>query len=85
MVDMPHPCRTRDDTGGNPKYKMHACDSVDSAQTLCGLSTVVDVDVLAGYTSLCRTCFPRSREEAWTKENGGNPGDAIDGRQEEVG
>jgi hypothetical protein len=82
MIDMVHPCRSREDTGGNPKFKMHACALEDSTETICGLPTVIDVNVLAGYTSLCRTCFPRVREEAWTKEGGGNAGDAIEGRED---
>ena len=99
---MPHPCRTRLDTGGNPKYKMHLCDAEDSPETTCGLKEVFEVGIVGGFTSVCRTCFPRVREEAsteegppehawkmvareepWTKEGGGNPGDAIEGRTEE--
>lgn len=79
---MVHPCRSGVDTGGNPKYKMHACASEDSTVTVCGLPQVIEVNVLAGYTSLCTTCFPRSREKAWTKDGGGDAGDAITGRTE---
>ena len=82
---MVHPCRSGKDTGGNPKYKMHACAFEDSKETICGLPNVIEVNVVAGYTSLCTTCFPRAREDAWTKEGGGNPGDAIAGRTEEEG
>jgi hypothetical protein len=82
-----HPCRSGKDTGGNPppyataaaaapKFKMHACDSEHAEVTLCGLGDVLDVGVVAGYTSLCKTCFPRLREEAWTAEHG-DPGDPI--------
>jgi hypothetical protein len=76
---MVHPCRASSDTGGNPSFKMHACSSKDSKVTLCGLEMPLEVDVLAGYTSVCRTCFPPTREEAWTAENE-NPGDPIGGR-----
>lgn len=79
---MTHPCRSLADKGGNPKYKMHACATADSTHTICGLDTVTDVNVLAGYTSLCRTCFPPTREAPWTSDTG-NPGDAIEGRTEE--
>jgi hypothetical protein len=76
---MVHPCRSRADSGGNPSVKMHACSSEHSTVTLCGLTDVGDVDVVAGYTSLCRTCFPRLREVAWTPQND-NAGDGIEGR-----
>ncbi len=33
---MVHPCRSLADTGGNPKYKMHACATTDSTQTDAG-------------------------------------------------
>ncbi len=80
---MVRPCRSKADTGGNPTFKMHACDSEQSTTTLCGLE-VVDVDVVAGYTSLCRTCFPPKREKAWTPDFE-NAGDEIvgEGRGEE--
>jgi hypothetical protein len=71
-------CRSVRDTGGNPIFKMHACDSDDPTVTLCGLDQVTDVGVLAGYNFMCRTCFPPSREKAWTPENG-NSGDEIVG------
>jgi hypothetical protein len=58
---------------------MHACSSEQSTVTLCGLSDAADVDVVAGYTSLCRTCFPPGREEAWTTQNN-NAGDRIEER-----
>ena len=82
---MPHPCRSRADTGGNPSFKMHACGSEDSMETLCGLPEVADVNVLAGYSSLCRTCFPPRREPAWTGSgpDEGNPGDNITGEGRE--
>jgi hypothetical protein len=75
---MVHPCRASADTGGNPSFKMHACSSEESEVTLCGLRTPLEVDVLAGYASMCRTCFPPKREEAWTAENN-NSGDPIEG------
>lgn len=75
---MVHPCKSSGDTGGNPTFKMHACSSEKSTSTLCGLPTG-EVNVVAGYTSLCRTCFPPAREVAWTAEND-NPGDRIEGR-----
>jgi len=57
---------------------MHACATEQSTITLCGLEAS-EVGVTAGYTSLCRTCFPPSREVPWTKESG-NRGDRIEGR-----
>jgi hypothetical protein len=79
---MPHPCRSAADTGGNPTFKMHACYSEHSTETLCGLPDVVDVNVLAGYSFLCRTCFPPRRELPWTDENN-NAGDRIEGEGRE--
>ena len=79
---MVHPCRSLADTGGNPKYKMHACATTDSTQTVCGLPQVIDVNVLAGYTSLCRTCFAQRRETPWTNTTG-DQGDVVSGRLEE--
>ena len=84
---MPHPCRSGEDTGGNPlpsasgaaaapRFKKHACVSKQATHTLCGLGDVRDVDVVAGYKSQCTTCYPRERELAWTPAQG-NPGDLI--------
>ncbi len=80
---MVHPCRSAADTGGNPRYKMHACDSENSKYTVCGLEQVIEVNVLAGFTSVCRTCFPRLREPAWDKDGNGEQGDRIENRLEE--
>lgn len=77
---MVHPCRSGSDKTGNPRYKMHACALEDSTVTICGLPNVVDVNVLAGYTSVCRTCFPPAREVPWDDDHE-NPGDAIEGRE----
>jgi hypothetical protein len=77
---MTRPCKSREDTAGNPTVKMHACRDETSKRTLCGL--LVDpewVDVVAGYATMCRTCYPRMREQAWTPDHD-NPGDAIEGR-----
>ena len=71
---MAHPCRTTLDTAGNPRYKIHACDSKDSSVTTCGLERVIDVDVVGGWTSLCRTCYPRVRPAALTLEGAGEEG-----------
>ena len=82
-----HPCRSGKDTGGNPppgatgaaaapRFKKHACDSEHAEMTLCGLDDVLDIGVVAGYKSECKTCYPRERELAWTPEQG-NPGDLI--------
>jgi hypothetical protein len=38
---------------------MHGCSSMRTTVTSCGLGDVVDVDVVAGHTSVCTTCFPR--------------------------
>jgi hypothetical protein len=99
---MPHPCRSRLDTSGDPtvssmpgsvdtggdltvsstpgsagpRFKMHACESTQATVTLCGLGQVLDIDVTAGYKSVCRKCWPAEREMAWTPE-GGSPGDII--------
>jgi hypothetical protein len=59
---MVHPC------GGNPGTTLHACGTESSAKTLCGI-TVVEVNVLAGYESVCPICFP--------KERGTDEGDPI--------
>ncbi len=62
---MTHPCRT-----GNPGTVLHACGSVSSTTTLCGLE--VDpkgIDVTAGYDRICRKCYPR---------NPGNEADEVD-------
>lgn len=75
---MTRTCRSKRDTVGNPEFKMHACISEESTVTLCGLDLVADIGVVAGYTSVCRTCFPPSREMAWTADTG-NPGDPIEG------
>ena len=79
---MVHPCRSGEDTGGNPTYKMHACSSENSKTTLCGLPNVKDVNVVAGYRFLCPTCFPSRREMAWTPEVP-NTGDPIGGEGRE--
>ncbi len=51
---MPHPCRT-----GNPGTTMHACISMYSTRTLCGLPVdATSIEVLAGYEALCLLCFP---------------------------
>jgi hypothetical protein len=79
---MVHPCRAKQDTGGNPRYKMHNCPE-DSELTTCGLD-VTDVNRTYGYTSLCRTCWPVGEapsEEPWTADNR-NEGDVIQGRRE---
>lgn len=79
---MVHPCRSEKDTGGNPTYKMHACGSRNSKQTLCGLANPIDIDVVAGYRFLCSTCFPPRREKAWTPDDE-NTGDMIEGEERE--
>jgi hypothetical protein len=41
---------------------MHACGNPSSRETLCGLTLEPDgtgIDVLVGYTSVCRHCFPK--------------------------
>jgi hypothetical protein len=76
---MTRPCVSPDDTGGNPMFKMHACATDMSRSTLCGLPVDPDsVGVVAGYATMCRTCFPPRRETAWTRESD-NPGDSIQG------
>ena len=79
---MAHPCRTALDTAGNPKYKIHACDSDKSTETTCGLTEVIDVDIVGGWTSLCRTCYPRVREEALTQEDADKEGWTQDAGKE---
>ena len=38
---------------------MHACISMDSTKTLCGLPVDADsIEVLAWYEALCVLCFP---------------------------
>jgi hypothetical protein len=77
---MTHPCKSGDDTGASPISKMHACSAETSKMTLCGLHVDEEsVNVLAGYASLCRTCFPPMREQASTAGNS-NPGDLIGNR-----
>ena len=76
-----HPCRAKQDTFGNPTFKMHNC-AAGSEKTTCGLDAF-EVNVTAGYTSMCRTCWPQKREKAWDDENPDNQGDVISGREEE--
>jgi hypothetical protein len=84
---MVHPCRSGEDTGPNPVpaalvaapapgFKMHACVSKRAEKTLCGLGHVLDVDGLVNYTSVCRSCYPRLPQVAWTPDHG-DPGDLI--------
>jgi len=52
---------------------MHACGNTSSTETLCGIP--VDpkgIDVVVGYTSVCRQCFP--------EKPGTGEGDHIEGR-----
>ena len=78
---MVHPCRSGEDTGGNPVpaalvaaaapgFKMHACVSKKAKKTLCYLG-----DGLVNYTSMCRKCYPLP-QVAWTPKDG-DPGDII--------
>jgi len=65
---MVHPCKS-----GNPGTTMHACGNTSSTETLCGIP--VDpkgIDVVVGYTSVCRQCFP--------EKPGDGQGDHIEGR-----
>lgn len=65
---MVHPCKV-----GNPGTTLHACATEDSKTTLCGLTVDPQaVNVIAGYDSVCRQCFP--------KELGGGEPDPIEGR-----
>jgi hypothetical protein len=85
---MVHPCRSRADTGGNPRYKMHNCESEQATETICGLP-IEEVDRVHGYTSLCPVCWPWPDawegevppEEPWT-EDSGREGDVISSRRE---
>jgi len=65
---MVHPCKA-----GNPGTTMHACGTEDSKTTLCGLPVDLQgIGVVAGYTKVCRQCFP--------KDPGDGEGDYIEGR-----
>jgi hypothetical protein len=58
---MTRPCKSKDDAGSNPEIRMHACADEHSTSTLCGLAVEPSsVDVVAGYTSVCAECFPRT-------------------------
>jgi hypothetical protein len=48
---MTHPCRS------NPDTTMHACSTVTSEKTLCGLDAK-QIGAVAGYTHVCPDCFP---------------------------
>jgi hypothetical protein len=77
---MTHPCKSDEDTGASPISKMHACSAETSTMTLCGLH--VDegsINVLAGYASLCGTCFPAMPEPASTAADP-HPGEQIGNR-----
>lgn len=51
---MTHPCRKN-----SPETTMHACGNTSSTETLCGLPVEPnEIDVLVGYTAVCRHCFP---------------------------
>jgi hypothetical protein len=55
---MVHPCKV-----GNPDPTLHACGTASSAETLCGLAVEPNgIDVLVGYTSVCRHCFPKEQD-----------------------
>ncbi len=42
---------------------MHACGTASAAETLCGLAVEPKgIDVLVGYTSVCRHCFPKEQD-----------------------
>jgi hypothetical protein len=57
---MVHPCKV-----GNPGTTMHACGTASSAETLCGLTVEPNgIDVLVGYTSVCKHCFPKEADRA---------------------
>jgi hypothetical protein len=65
---MVHPCRKN-----SPETTMHACGNPRSTETLCGLSVEPsEIDVLVGYTAVCRQCFP--------EEKGSGDSDHIEGR-----
>jgi len=95
MVHPCRPCRSSQDSGGNPRVKMHNCASKDPTKTTwlttCGLAVVEDeVDRDYGYTSLCPVCWPwpgpwssdEPRLEApWTEDND-LEGDVIPNRLE---
>jgi hypothetical protein len=51
---MTHPCKSNPDT-----ITMHACSTVTSAKTLCGLDVdPTQIGVVSGYTQVCPDCFP---------------------------
>jgi hypothetical protein len=80
-----HPCRAAQDTGGNPRFKMHACEG-GSSMTICGLE-VHEVSRRHQYTSLCPVCWPAEpapTEEPWTPKSG-REGDLIGNRDEGEG
>jgi hypothetical protein len=67
---MTHPCKA-----GNPGTTLHACGNASARETLCGLTVELDwIDVLVGYTSVCRHCFPKeeNRGSGEIEEIGGS-------------
>jgi len=51
---MTHPCKRN-----SPDGTMHACATVTSATTLCGLNVdPTQIGVVSGYTHVCPDCFP---------------------------
>jgi hypothetical protein len=57
---MVHPCVPNEN--GKPGTELHACISVSSTITVCQEAVTPDaIDVVAGATKLCRTCYPKER------------------------
>jgi hypothetical protein len=51
---MTHPCKSNPDP-----TTMHACATVSSGTTLCGLNVdPTQIGAVAGYTHVCPDCFP---------------------------
>jgi hypothetical protein len=52
---MTRPCKKN-----SPETTMHGCSDANSTETLCGIKLDPgEIDVLVGYTAICRHCFPK--------------------------
>ena len=64
---MPHPCKVQ------PGHHDARLQHESSTETLCGLDGGREIDVLAGYTSVCRSVSPgQRRRRTWESATHGS-------------